>query len=186
MAWLAEVFRRGNRVCGLCRMGPTHVLGADPALAPDISEEEAIPLCNGCLAARLSAALAKSQGRVLLFQPALGPGCLTFHSLADLAHPLWPADGVAAARDAIDRLRGTCDACEGAGARIIWVPSEREACLWDIDWLAALRDGSLAPAGSLCGGCAAGRLMRSIEERGLYFESITLPDATDGVILGTE
>jgi hypothetical protein len=142
-------------------------------------------LCSACLAARLSADLGSYDRRGLLFDPAMGPSSLVFRPLAELeAADCAPTD-VAAAREALERVRGACGTCSKP-ARFLWIPASPDACLWGGEWLEGLRDGSLVPAGLLCGACAALRLARSIDDRGLYYDAIVPPGPHDGVMLCTD
>jgi hypothetical protein len=96
---------------------------------------------------------------------------------------------VEAARSWLDRLADRCIACGDPG-RYLWIPVDHDANMWADDWLARLADGTLAPSDSLCGSCAAGRVVASMEERGLFFEAIVAPHGTsplpDGVMFGSE
>jgi len=189
MAWVAEILRKDHRICSVCRMGPTHVYDPDPA-APAESPDAAAasggtPLCNACLAGRLETDMAAFSGRALLFEPALGPDAYLFHPLESDRARGWPEEHRASARSLLDAMKPGCDGCDGA-SRFAWIPVEADACLWPEDWLTWVARGELAPAASLCGACAARRLSRSIEERGLWFEAIVPPRAGDGVLFGDE
>ena len=70
--------------------------------------------------------------------------------------------------------------------RFSWIPVEADANLWGSDWLSSLSEGKLSPDSTLCGACAATRLTRSFEQRGLYFECIVPPRDGDGSLFGTE
>ena len=189
MAWIAEVFRKKHRLCERCRVGPTHLYGAaptddDPTPEPE-GEENGTALCSACLAVRLTEDLGGYDGRGLMFEPALGPSSLVFHPLADLARSDYAEGDLAAARAALERVRGACEACSSP-ARFLWIPASPDACLWGGEWLEGLRDGSLVPSGMFCGTCAASRLARSIDERGLYYDAIVPPGIHDGVMLATD
>ena len=187
MSWLAEILRKQHRVCGVCGLGPTHLY--EPKLSaasgtPD-AEPTGTPLCHSCLEARLAAKLAAYQGRCILFEPSLGPDALLFHPLDGSAAAEWPAPHRAAARACLDRISGGCSRCPGT-ARFAWVPVVADANLWGEDWLARLGDGSLAVESLLCPACAVRQLMRSLEERGLYFEAIVPPRGGDGALFCDE
>ncbi len=180
MSWFAEIRRKDHRMCRRCEMGPTHVYQPDVARveetsAGDLPQPTGTPLCNACLAARMEQDLSTYGGRCLLFEPALGPECLVFIPL-----------GSAAPRAALDRAGGPCAEC-GATGHFGWIPVEPDANLWGEHWLPALSSGELSVSDALCGACASRRLMRSIEERGLYFEGITIPTGGgDGALLCAE
>ncbi len=180
MAWVAEILRKDHRICSVCRLGPTHVYDPEPAAEPT-----GTPLCSGCLAERLRQDLAAFTGRALMFEPALGPDAYLFHALDGDRALAWPAEHREAARMMLDAMKPACDACASA-ARFVWVPVEADACLWPEDWLASAARGDLFAAESLCGACAAARLTRSIEERGLWFEAIVPPRGGEGVMFGDE
>jgi hypothetical protein len=189
MAWIAEVFRKKHRLCETCRLGPTHLYGAHPTDDDPLPQAEPMddgtPLCSACLAVRLTADLDGYNGRGLLFEPAFGPSSFVFHPFATLeAADCTPPD-LAAAREALERVRGGCETCSRP-ARFLWIPASPDACLWGGEWLEGLRDGTLVPAGTLCGACAALRLARSIDERGLYYDAIVPPGRHDGVMLCTD
>lgn len=187
MAWVAEILRKNHRTCRRCRLGPTHVY--DPPLArmtPEADPEEdvsGVPICNGCLAADLERDLSLYRARCVLFEPALGPDSLAFRPAAEDRGR--DADQSRALEAALEAVKAGCSSCDGP-AHFLWVPVEEDANLWPGDWLAGLADGSLIPAESLCGACAARRLMRSIEKRGLYFDAIVPPRDVDGIFCGWE
>jgi hypothetical protein len=187
MAWVAEILRKNHRTCHRCRLGPTHVY--DPPLpepgahADPEDEVTGFPLCNGCLAADLERDLSLYQARCVLFEPALGPDSLAFRPVPEGRERA--GEDAKPLEAALSAMEAGCSSCDNA-AHFIWVPVEADANLWPGDWLAGLADGSLAPAGSLCGGCAARRLMRSIEKRGLYFDAIVPPRDVDGIFCGWE
>ena len=209
MSWLAEVFRKTRRVCQGCGIGPTHLYdpGATRAVIPgqglspapgDVQETPSDeieplepgelsgePLCSSCLAARLEEDLSAFPAKALLFEPSLGPERLVFHALAGETARRWPAAQREAAAAHLASIAAACDQCALPG-KFLWVPVEPDANLWGDDWIAGLMDGTLSPDGTLCGPCAARRLSRSIEERGLQFEAIVPPRASDGVLFGTE
>jgi len=182
MGWLAEILRKDHRTCSRCKIGPTHVY--DPSEWKE-GDSVGTPLCNGCLADRLHQDFSRFEGRGLLFEPALGPDSLVFRSLEEAALEGWPPDLIETARAHLDRIAARCDEC-GQPGRFAWIPAERDANLWSTDWLAGLADATLAWSQSLCGACAAARLSRSIEERGLYFEAIVPPEQADGFLCGAE
>jgi len=186
MAWVAEILRKDHRICSVCRMGPTHVYDPepDPAAEP-ATEPGGTPLCNGCLAERLAQDLTAFAGRALLFEPALGPDAYMFHPLDGDRARNWPDGHSAAARRLLDTIRSGCDTCDSR-ARFAWIPVEPDAALWPEDWLVLAARGDLSPSASLCGTCAATRLMRTIEQRGLWFEAIVPPRGADGVLFGDE
>jgi hypothetical protein len=188
MGWIAEILRKEHRVCGQCGMGPTHVYDPEPGAGADEEAGDAAggaPLCNGCLAQRLEGDMASFPGRALVFEPALGPDSLIFRPLEGASSIAWPADQAAAVRRSLDDIKPRCDTCGGAG-RFLWIPVESDANLWGDDWLPGLMAGTLSAGASLCGACAARRLMRSIEERGLYYDAIVPPRGGDGALCGCE
>ena len=203
MSWLAEVFRKTRRICERCGIGPTHLydpgatrmvipglgLSPEPGNTQEASSDEiemsGQPLCGTCLTARLEEDLSAFPARALLFEPSLGPEELVFHPLAGEAARLWPAGQREAAAAHLAAISPSCDQCDGPG-RFLWVPVAPDANLWGDDWIAGLMDGTLSPGGTLCGLCAARRLSRSIEERGLQFEAVVPPRGSDGVLFGTE
>lgn len=190
MAWIAEVFRKHHRLCERCKVGPTHVYGVpptddDPPPQAEPAEGGGTALCSACLGRQLTADLGGYDGRGLLFEPAFGPSSLVFHPLEDLAEGDSADSDLEAARAALDRVRGDCEAC-ARPARFLWIPASPDACLWGGEWLEGLRDGTLVPAGALCGACAAQRLARSIDERGLYYDAIVPPGRHDGVMVCTD
>lgn len=194
MSWLAEILRKKHRECAVCRMGPTHVYDPEPDSRAggqdEFREQTGTPLCTSCLGARLAEDLAAFAGSSILFEPSLGPDALIYRRLDGEPARGWSARCVSAAREALGRIEAGCVTC-GQGGRYLWVPADNDANLWGEDWLAALADGTLSPEGTLCGRCAATRLTRSIEERGLCFEAIVPPagdgdgDAGSGVLVGS-
>ena len=172
MGWIAEILRKDHRACERCNLGPTHVY--DPV---DTGEEvpEGTPLCTSCLNEQLTGTLKRFTGRGLLFEPALGPDALVFRGIAkDSPHP--------SVTRALDLIGQTCDTCSEKG-QFAWVASTRDANLWDEDWLDALDDGSIEATGTMCSTCAAARITRSIETRGLYFEAIFPPGGSEDVVM---
>jgi hypothetical protein len=179
MGWIAEILRKEHRACERCGLGPTHVY--DP-IDLDAEIPEGIPVCNACLRDRLAKDMTAFAGKGLLFEPALGPDALMFKRLGDAT---WPELVITAARDALASAGENCDDCSEKG-RFVWVVSPRDANLWNEDWLVSLTEGALKVSATLCAGCAASRLARSIENRGLYFEAIVPPSGSeDGVMLGS-
>lgn len=192
MAWVAEILRKQHRECARCRMGPTHLYDPDPAELADEATvsgkppESGTPLCNGCLLLRLEADLGSFSGRCILFEPSLGPESILFAQFAKETAGGASAADLAAARAVIKPLPRPCDRCSEAG-HFLWVPVALDANLWSDDWLPMLADGRLAPRETLCGTCVAGRLVRSIEQRGLVFEAVIPPrGAADGAMFGAE
>jgi len=190
MAWVAEILRKEHRICAQCRLAPTHVYdpdltGADDALGEPVGERSGTPLCNACLASRLIEDFTSFTSRGLLFEPALGPEAIIFHPLGGPAARAWPEQRRDHVRARLDSLKDRCDTC-GQHGRFLWVPVDSDANLWPDDWLASLEAGDLAPADTLCCACAATRLARSIEERGLFYEAIVPPRGGDGVLFGSE
>ena len=180
MSWVAEILRKEHRNCRRCDMGPTHVYRPEPesfedAAAQDQPPQSGTPLCTSCLAGQIEKDFAAYGARCILFEPSLGPDRLEFV-------PLDEAPAPPAARAALGRAGSACAEC-GAAGRFIWVPSEPDANLWGDEWVAALQSGELTATDALCGACAARRLMRTIEQRGLYFEAIILPLDGDGALL---
>ncbi|HET6372714.1 MAG TPA: hypothetical protein VFG76_05370, partial [Candidatus Polarisedimenticolia bacterium] len=121
----------------------------------------------------------------LIFEPALGPEALVFHPLEGAAAREWPAPAVAAVKEALASLPAPCAQCAAAG-RFRWIPVEADAYFWPEDLLSGLSRGEIVPSDALCGACAAARLTRSLEERGLYLDAIVPPRGGDGVLLGSE
>ena len=192
MAWVAEILRKQHRECARCRMGPTHLYDPDLAeLADDATvsgkpPQTGTPLCNSCLLTRLQQDLAAFTGRCLMFEPSLGPESILFTPLGAGATDGDSIRGAAAARAALLSLPRPCDSC-GTTGRFRWVPGERDANLWSADWSPMLAEGILAPAGTLCGPCAAGRMVRSLEQRGLVCEALVPPRGdADGAMFGAE
>ena len=196
MSWVAEILRKDHRACRRCELGPTHVYRPEPARLEETGPMEppltGTPLCNSCLSEQMEQDFSGYGGRCLLFEPALGPECLLFEPLdstpqvsaaqssaAPAAVP--PDTAQPAVRTALERAAAPCSGC-GAGSHFVWVGVEPDANLWEQDLLPALQDGELAASDPLCGRCAARRLMRSIEQRGLYFEGITVPAGADGLM----
>jgi hypothetical protein len=182
MSWVAEILRKNHRACRRCEMGPTHVYRPEPARVEETGSMDppltGTPLCNSCLSEQIERDFSAYGGRCLLFEPALGPECLLF---APLPAAALAAAQPAAARAALERAAGPCAGC-GAGSHFVWVGVEPDANLWEEDLLPGLQRGELAASDPLCGRCAARRLMRSIEQRGLYFEGITVPAGADGLL----
>ena len=192
MAWVAEILRRQHRECTRCRMGPTHLYDpdltelADEATVSGKPPETGTPLCNSCLAGRLAADLTSFAGRCLLFEPALGPESILFTPFAADAPGSDPDGTLAAARASLRPLPRRCDPC-GETGRFLWVPVAIDANLWSADWLPMLADGTLVAGETLCGSCAASRLVRSLEQRGLVCEALVPPRGDrDGAMFGTE
>lgn len=190
MAWVAEILRKEHRICAQCRLAPTHVYDPDPAEGDDAfgeigQEPSGTPLCTACLPPRLIEDFTSFTARGLLFEPALGPEAIVFHPLDGPEATAWPEERQDLVKARLDSLKERCDSCELPG-RFLWVPVESDANLWPDDCLAALERGDLAPTETLCGSCAAGRLARSIEERGLFYEAIVPPRGGDGVMFGSE
>lgn len=197
MSWVAEILRKQHRACADCGLGPTHLYDPEHAASREkdaTTEEDAaglpgIPLCHACLGRHLARDLSSFEGRCLLFEPSLGPDALVYRALQVEASGGWPEDQVTAARSCLDRIGAHCATCGGAG-RYLWVSVAPDANLWAGDWLACLADGTLAPSDTLCGRCAAVRLVKSMEDRGLCFEAIVPPrgvsSGADGAIYGSE
>lgn len=192
MAWVAEILRKEHRACARCRMVPTHLYDPDLAeLADDATvsgkpPESGTPLCNACVTARLEQDMAAFSGRCLLFEPALGPESILFAPLRAEGTGPDGDGGMAAARAALRPLPRACDRC-GAAGHFLWVPVELDANLWSTDWLPMLAEGSLTPTETLCGPCAAGRMVRSLEQRGLVCEALVPPRGdADGTMFGSE
>lgn len=185
MAWVAEILRKSHRTCVRCKLGPTHLYDPPASQLEAGPEEEVagVPLCNSCLAADLDRDLSRYPARCVLFEPALGPDSIAFQPATTVRDH--PADQARALETALSEMTTACSGCNQP-AHFIWVPVEADANLWPGDWLAGLADGSLVAADTLCGGCAARRLMRSIESRGLYFDAIIPPREVDGVLCGWE
>jgi hypothetical protein len=190
VSWLAEIMRKQHRECARCGLGPTHLYDPVPSAgdAGDRSESDptGTPLCGACLEKRMAQDFSRFEGRCLVFEPTLGPDALTFHDLEDEKGAAWPIEHRATARACLDRMASECAGCREAGGRFLWVPVEADANLWTEDWLARLHDGALSPTDTLCGRCAASRLTRSFEERGLCLEAIVPPGRGDGMLLGSE
>lgn len=191
MAWVAEILRKQHRECARCRMGPTHLYDpdltelADEATVSGKPPETGTPLCNGCLLGRLETDLAAFTGRCLLFEPSLGPESILFVPF-ETDEPADEDAALAAARSALSPLPRDCVSCRGTG-RFLWVPVELDANLWSTDWLPMLAEGALTPTATLCGRCAAGRLVRTLEQRGLTCEVVVPPrGAVDGAMFGSE
>lgn len=189
MSWVAEILRKQHRVCGRCRLGPTHLYDPAPTSADigELPEAEATgsPLCNACLESRLAQDFTSYAGRCLVFEPALGPEAFVYHPLDGETAMAWPEQERAAALEWIERLPGHCAVCAGPG-RFAWIPVDADANLWGSDWISSLNEKTLSPDRTLCGACVAQRLTQTFERRGLYFEGIVPPRDGDGALFCTE
>ena len=188
MAWVAEILRKTHRECAVCRLAPVHIYDPEPGelSALEISPEPTgTPLCHACLGGRLGQDLSEFEGRCLVFEPSLGPETFLFQPIEG-ASLRFAAPARAAAASALERLPSPCAAC-GTEARFLWVPVDPDAGLWGDDWLPALATGELKARDPLCGRCAAARLARTLEERGLTFEAvIPARGAGDGLMCALE
>lgn len=185
MAWVAEILRKQHRTCAVCGLSPTHLYTPrrqddEAPLAED--EEAGSRLCNGCLPARLEKDLAAMTGRLIIFEPCMGPDSLLFSPMEQLEDEGVAAPAVASARAVLAAGGEATCACGGRSCAV-WVPSSEDAGLWGTEWLDALASGEIVPQGSLCPTCASSRLVRSLEERGLHCETIETPSGGDGVLL---
>ncbi len=190
MAWVAEILRRDHRTCEECGVGPTHIYDPEIAALPESeldpeAEAPGTPLCNACLTMRLEEDLVTSEGRVVVFEPALGPDAFIFHAAGDGRRRAWSESERETMRAILDRLARVCSRCDQPG-RFLWVPVERDANLWLEDWLPCLAQGRLTPGETLCGRCTARRLGQTLEERGLFFDAIVPPRHGDGIFCGSE
>jgi len=188
MAWVAEILRKTHRECAVCRLAPIHMYDPEPRelSALEISAEPTgTPLCHACLGGRLGQDLSEYEGRCFVFEPSLGPETFLYQAL-DAAPRRFAAPARAAASSALERLPSACIGC-GEEGRFLWVPVDHDAGLWGDDWLPALATGELKARDPLCGRCAAARLARTLEERGLTFEAvIPARGAGDGLMCAIE
>ena len=188
MAWVAEILRKTHRECAVCKLAPIHMYDPEPRelSALEISPEPTgTALCHACLGGRLGQDLSGFEGRCLVFEPSLGPETYLFQPLEG-GPRRFAAPARAAAASALQRLPSPCTAC-GAAGRFLWVPVDHDAGLWGDDWLPALATRELTARDPLCGRCAAARLARTLEERGLTFEAIIPARGTgDGLMCGVE
>ena len=187
MSWVAEILRKQHRVCSRCRLGPTHLYDPAPSGGEigELGESSGTPLCNACLESKLAHDFARFPGRCLVFEPALGPEAFVYHPFDGRTAMAWPEQERAAAREWIEKLPANCSLCAETG-RFAWIPVDADANLWGSDWISSLREGTLTPDSTLCGSCAARRLTRTFEQRGLYFEGIVPPRDGDGTLFCTE